>query len=73
MVDRNCGRKPLNRIDIGFIHLAEELARIAGKTLDIPALPIRVDGVKGETGFAAAGKAGHDDQLVPRQFQINIL
>jgi len=60
-------------LHIGLLHHLEELARIGRQALDIPALPLGIDGVEGEAGFAAARQAGDNDQAVARQIDIDAL
>ena len=72
LVDGNGGRKPLDVVHIRLFHLAQEHAGIAGKTFHIAALAVRVNGVEREAGFAAARKAGHHHQLVPRNGKAHI-
>ena len=43
--------------------LAKELARRRAQRLDVPPLPLCVDGVEGERGLARAARARDDDEL----------
>src|SRR5690606_7630712 len=54
-------------------HHLQELAGIGRQALDIAPLPLGIDGVEGERRLARAGQAGHDDQLVARQVEIDVL
>ena len=40
LIDRDGRRKALDRIDIGLVHLAKELARIGGEALDVSPLAL---------------------------------
>jgi hypothetical protein len=60
-------------LDIGLLHHFEELARIGAEALDIAPLPLGIDRVEGERGFAAARQAGDDDQAVARQVDVDAL
>ena len=73
LVDADGRRQAGDLIHIRLFHLAQEHPGIAGKAFHIPALAIRIDGIEGQAGFTAAGKAGHHNQLVPGQGQVNIL
>jgi hypothetical protein len=46
LFDRDGGRKPVDRIDVGLWHLLEKLARIGGQRFDVPALAFGVDRVE---------------------------
>ena len=67
LVDGNRGGETVDGIAVRLFHLAQELARIGGEGLHIPALALGIERVKGERRFAAAGQAGEDDELVARQ------
>ena len=54
LFNRNCRAEAFNGVDVGTLHLVKELARIGGKGLDVAALALRIDGVKGERGLAGA-------------------
>ena len=60
-------------LDVGLLHLLEELARVGRKRLDIAPLPLGVDGVEGERGFARTRQAGDHHKAVARQFDIDAL
>ena len=67
LVDRDGRRQALDEVDVGLVHLAEELAGVRRQRLDVAALPLGVDRVEGERGLARARQPGEDDQLVARQ------
>ncbi|CAB4942539.1 unannotated protein [freshwater metagenome] len=48
LIDRDRGRKALDEIDIGLVHLAKELAGIGRKRLDVAALTFGVNRVEGQ-------------------------
>ncbi len=60
-------------IDVGLLHHLEELARIGAQRLDVAALPLGIDGVEGEAGFARAGQAGDHRQRLARDVDIDVL
>ena len=72
LLDRNRRRKAFDVIDVWLVHDGKELARVGRERLDVAPLPLGVDGVKGERGLAAAGKAGDDNHAVARQVEVNV-
>ena len=73
LLDRDRRRQAGNRIDLRLLHLAEELARVRRKRLDVPPLPFRVECVERQRTFARTADAGHHDQSVLRQPQVDAL
>src|SRR5262249_55067547 len=62
----------VNVVNIGLLNLAEELASIGGERLDVAALALGEDGIKGEAALARAGEAGDNDQPVARDGDIYV-
>jgi len=60
----NGRREAFDGVHIRLLHDAEELPGVRGEGFDIAALAFRVKGIERERGFAGAGDAGYDDQLV---------
>jgi hypothetical protein len=60
-------------VDVGLVHLAEELAGVGGEALDVAALALGVDRVESQRGLAAPGEARYDDHHVPRQGDGHVL
>ena len=73
LVNGNGGRQALNALHIRLLHLSQKLAGIGGKGFHIPALSLRVNGVKGQGRFSGPGKAGENHQLISRDIHGNIL
>ena len=73
LVDADGRGKPLDIVHVGLFHLAQKLPGIGGQGFHIPPLAFGVNGIKGQGGFAAAGKAGEYDQLIPGQGQVYVL
>ena len=67
LVDRDRGRQALDEVDVGLVHLAEELAGVRRQRLDVAALALGVDRVERERRLARPGQAGEDDQPVAGQ------
>ena len=72
LVDGNRGGKPLDVIDVGFLHLPEELARIAGQALHIAPLSFGENGVEGKRRLARPGQPREHDKFVPRDFEVDV-
>ena len=72
LVDGDGRRQALDEVDVGLVHLAEELAGVGRQRLDVAALALGVDGVEGERGLARAREPGEDDQLVPGQVEGDV-
>ena len=73
LVDRDGGRQALDEVDVGLVHLAQELPGVGRQRLHVPALALGVDGVEGEGRLARARQAREHDQPVARQLQGDVL
>ena len=73
LLDRDGRRQAVDLVDVRLLHHLQELARIGRQALDIAALALGIDRVEGERRFARARQAGHDDQPVARQVEIDVL
>ena len=60
------GRQALDEVDVGLVHLAEELAGVGRERLDVAALALGEDRVERQAGLARPGQPGEDDQGVAR-------
>ena len=72
LLNGNGGGKPLNAIHVGLVQLPQKLTRIGGQRLHEAAVPLGVDGFKGEGGFARPRKPREDHQLVARNLHVDI-
>ena len=72
LVDGDRRRKPPNGVYIGFFHLPQKLARIAGHAFHIAALAFCVYGIKGQRRLAGSRQACKYNQTVARQDHIYI-
>jgi hypothetical protein len=72
LLDRDGRRQPLDRLDVGLLHLVEELASVGRERLDVAALALGVERVEGERGLAAAGQAGDHDEPVARDVHVHV-
>ncbi len=73
LIDRDRRRQTLDHVDVGLVHLAEELTGVGRQGLDVAPLSLGVDRVERETGLARPRDAGEHDQLVARQFDVDVL
>src|SRR6266536_503376 len=73
LVDGDRRREAVDLVDIGLLHLAEELAGVRGQALDVAALALGIDGVEGEAGLTASRQAGDHDQPITREGDGHIL
>ena len=73
LLDGDGGAEAVDGVDVGALHLVEELAGVGGESFDVAALAFGVDGVEGERGFAGAGEAGDDGEGVARDADVDVL
>ena len=73
LLDADRGAEAFDMFDIGLLHHLQKLARIGGERFHIAALPLGIDGVEGERGFARPRQPGDDDQAVAGQIDIDAL
>jgi hypothetical protein len=73
LFDRDGRREALDRLDVGAGELVEVLAREGREALDITSLALGVERVEGEARLARAGRAGHDDELVAGDREVEVL
>ena len=62
-----------NKIHVRFGHLAEELARVAGKAFDVAPLALRVQRIERKRAFPAPADPGKADELIARKLNLNVL
>ena len=72
LIDRDRGRQALDEVDVGLVHLAEELPRVRRQRLDVAALTFGVDRVERERRLARTRQAGEHDELVAGQLDIDV-
>src|SRR4029453_4304182 len=73
LLHRARGREALDRIHVGLLHLLEELASVGRERLDVPPLPLRVDGVEGGGRLARSRQPGDDHELVAGELEVDRL
>ena len=72
LVDRDRRGETLDEIDVGLVHLAEELPGVGRQRLHVATLALGVDGVEGQRGLPRSGQAGEDDQPVPGELDGDV-
>ena len=72
LVDGDRRGQAVNGVHIRLVHLAQEHPGVARQGFHIPPLPLGIDGVKGQGGFARPGQAGENHQLVSWDGEIHI-
>ena len=72
LVDRDRRRQALDEVDVGLVHLAEELARVRRQRLDVAALTLGVDRVERQGRLARAREPGEHDQLIAREHEVDV-
>ena len=73
LVDGNGGREAVDEVDVGFLHLLEELAGIGRQRFHVAPLPFGVDRVEGERRLARPRQPGDDDEAVAGQADVHAL
>ena len=71
--DRDGRRDAVDPVGVGLVELLEELAGVGREGLDVPPLPLGVERVERQRALARAADAGHDDQPVQRQVEVDPL
>ena len=73
LVDGDRGLQAVDVVDVGPLHLIEELARVDREALDVLPLPFGEQRVEGERAFARAAHAGDHDEPVARDVDVDVL
>ena len=73
LLDRDRRRQPVDQVDVGLLHLLEELARVRRHRLDVAPLPFRVDRVEGERRLARPREAGDHDESIAWEIDVDVL
>ena len=72
LVDGDRRREPVDRVEVGLVHLAEELPRVAREALDVATLALGVDRVEGEARLARARQPRDHDELVAGDVYVHV-
>ena len=73
LLDGDGRRDPRNEIDVRLVDLTQKLPRIGRQALDVAPLPLGENGVERERGFARSRQSRNDNQLIVRNFNLDIL
>src|SRR6476620_8730265 len=63
----------IETVEVGLVHLPEELPGVRGQRLDVAPLALGEDGVEGQAGLPRPGQAGEHDEAVAGQFDADVL
>ena len=72
LLDGDGRREALDHVHIGLVQPPQELAGVSGEAFHITPLAFGVQRVERQRGFARAGHAGDDDELVARDIEIDV-
>ena len=72
LLDGDGGRDAFDAVHLRLVHAVEELPGVGRKGLDVAALALGEERVKGERALARTAQARDDDELVERQVEIKI-
>ena len=72
LLDGDRRAQPFDGIDVRPLDLIQKLARIGGESFDVAALPLGIDGVKGEGRLSRAGESGDDRQGVAGNLNADV-
>ena len=72
LVDGDRGAQAVDTVEVGLVHLAEELARVAREALDVAALALRVDRVEGQARLARTREPRDHDETVARDGDVDV-
>lgn len=72
LIDAQARLQTSNRIELGPFHLVEELPGVGREALEVLALTLGKEGVKGQRAFAAAAHTRQYDQMTSRQIDIDV-
>ena len=73
LVDADRRAQALDEVDVGLVHLAEELAGVGRERLDVAALALGEDRVERQARLARPGQPGEDDERVAREVEGDVL
>ena len=67
------GTEPLDEVDVGLLHLPQELPGVRRQRLHVAPLALGVDRVEGERGLPGAGQPREHDQSVTGEVERDVL
>jgi hypothetical protein len=72
LVNRDGRRQALDRVDVGLVHLTQELPRVGRQRFDVAALALGVDRVERQRRLSGPRQPGDDGQRVPRDLDRDV-
>ncbi len=72
LVDRHRRREALDEVDVGLVHLTQELPRVRRQRLDVTPLTLGENRVEGQARLPRAGQPGEHDHGVARQVEVDV-
>ena len=73
LVDRDRRRETFDEVDVGLVHLAEELPGVGRQRLDVAPLALGEDRVERQARLPRTGQPGEHDQRVAGQIERDVL
>src|SRR5450432_3074311 len=73
LLDRDGGRQPLDRVEVGLVHLIQKLPRVGRERFDVTTLPFGVDRVEGQRRLSGTRQTRDHHQLVARDLDVDVL
>ena len=73
LVDRDGRAQTFDEVDVGLVHLPEELTRVRRQRLDVATLALGENRVERERRLARTGQAREDDERVTRDLDRDVL
>ena len=73
LFDRQRGGQSLDPVDVRALHLVEQCPGLGRQGLEIPSLSLGEECIEGQRALAASADAGHDDEFVPRNVDVEVL
>ncbi len=63
----------LDPVDVRLLHPLQELAGVGRQRLDVPPLPLRIDGIEGQRGLPRSADARDNDELANGNRDVDVL
>ena len=72
LLDRNRGRQPFDRVDVGLFHHGQKLARVGRQRFDVATLSFGVQSVEGQGRFSRPGQARNHYEAIAGEVDIDV-
>ncbi len=73
LLDGDGGRKALDVVEPGFLHLGDELPGVSAEAFDVAALTLGINGVHGQRTFARSAGPAADGKLIAGDIDVDAL